>query len=131
MQVHFFSSASLVQSIRRGESIWVLSTAEVNRYLITNARAFWTSTPDINAAVTVCWGLVSQGTMALDAPADFTAKVSSALTMLADSIEAYMYQKKRDEHKPQDEYSWLMELEKILPVRRAEEEGMAVIIGVE
>ena len=75
-----------MEAINKGEDLWVLATAEIKRLLIGNAKDFWASNPTTSASNVCCWGLIAGGTLAQDAPADFTRAVQIALGGLAEGI---------------------------------------------
>ena len=112
-----------MESIDKGEDLWVLATAELKRLLITNAKDFWQTNPTTNASTVVCWGLVAGGTLAQDAPADFSRALKTALEGLSEGIRKM--QKLRHDGGPPQEYQALTELEKICSAMDATRLGVA------
>ena len=100
-----------MEAIDKGEDLWVLATAEIKRLLISNAKDFWASNPTTSASNVCCWGLVAGGTLAQDAPADFTRAVQIALGGLAEGIGKM--QKLRHDGAPPGEYAALTEMDKL------------------
>ena len=101
-----------MEAINKGEDLWVLATAEIKRLLIGNAKDFWASNPTTSASNVCCWGLIAGGTLAQDAPADFTRAVQIALGGLAEGIGKM--QKLRHDGAPPGEYAALTEMDKLL-----------------